>query len=59
MIPTEEREDMVPLCPQCKAELRTVYYRRLSSLFGKRYIYFCPSCRVTLGVSPRKGFWMG
>ena len=31
----------------------------LNSLFGKRYIYFCPECRKVLGVSHRKGFWMG
>jgi hypothetical protein len=27
--------------------------------FGKRYIYSCPSCNNVLGVSHRKGFWMG
>jgi len=31
----------------------------LSSQFGKRYIYFCPTCSKVLGVSHRKGFWMG
>ena len=26
---------------------------------GKRYVYFCSSCRSVLGISHRKGFWMG
>ena len=26
---------------------------------GKRYVYFCPNCKSVLGVSHRKGFWMG
>ncbi len=59
MIPTEERDDLYPLCPHCKAEVKLVYCRELYSMFGKRYIYFCPQCRTTLGVSHRKGFWMG
>jgi hypothetical protein len=59
MIPTQEREDLFPLCPHCKAEIKVVWFRELESLFGKRYIYFCPSCRSVLGVSHRKGFWMG
>jgi len=33
--------------------------RELESMLGKRYIYFCPNCRKVLGVSHRKGFWMG
>jgi hypothetical protein len=59
MIPTQEREDLSPLCPHCKAEIKLVWFRELESFFGKRYIYFCTSCRSVLGVSHRKGFWMG
>ncbi len=59
MITCEERSDEVPLCPHCSAPLHTVSCRRLSSAFGKRYIYYCPGCKKTLGVSHRKGFWMG
>ena len=58
MINVEEREDVSPICPYCLAELHTVWARRLKSLCGKRYIYFCPTCRKVLGVSHRKGFWM-
>jgi hypothetical protein len=33
--------------------------QEISGVFGKRYVYFCPKCRKVLGVSHRKGFWMG
>ncbi len=59
MIPCEERNDVTPICPHCEAPLDRLHCRRLMSVFGKRYIYFCPHCRKTLGVSHRKGFWMG
>lgn len=59
MIPSEERNDLTPICPHCGATLGKVYNRMLSSTFGKRYIYFCPNCLKVLGVSHRKGFWMG
>jgi hypothetical protein len=28
-------------------------------LMGKRFLYFCGGCRKVLGISHRKGFWMG
>jgi len=59
MIDIEEKNDQTPLCPHCQSEIRKVWYRRLIGLFGKRYIYFCPSCKAVLGISHRKGFWMG
>lgn len=56
----ECNEQAHPLCPHCKKQLETVSYRELyGGLWGKRYIYFCQSCRATLGVSHRKGFFMG
>ena len=56
-----ERETRTgPKCPHCEKDLASVSYRELKGgAWGKRYIYFCPSCRSTLGVSHRKGFWMG
>jgi hypothetical protein len=33
--------------------------RFLRGFLGRRYLYFCPHCRKVLGVSHRKGFWMG
>jgi len=48
-----------PICPWCKHDIETVNYAQIQSTFGKRYLYYCPHCRATLGVSHRKGFWMG
>jgi len=59
MLPVQEREDILPICPHCGKELHNIWCRLLESLFGKRYIYFCPECRKVLGISHRKGFWMG
>lgn len=59
MIETEERDDVTPVCPHCDEPVRRMHYRRLTGLFGRRYVYFCARCRKVLGVSHRKGFWMG
>ncbi|MBN2092907.1 hypothetical protein JW964_25015 [candidate division KSB1 bacterium] len=59
MLKVEEREDIKPVCPHCEKEFEQVWCRELESFLGKRYIYFCPACRKVLGVSHRKGFWMG
>ena len=51
---------VLPKCPHCKTNITEVAYSELhGGFFGKRYIYFCPSCQSSLGVSHRKGFWMG
>lgn len=34
MIPTVQKDDIVPLCPHCNAQLQVVYYRGLESTFG-------------------------
>jgi uncharacterized protein with PIN domain len=59
MIESIEKNDVTPICPHCNESLNTVWYRPMKSLFGKRYIYFCSNCRKVLGISHRKGFWMG
>jgi hypothetical protein len=59
MIPAIPKEDVIPLCPHCSAQILSVFFRGLTSTLGKRYIYFCPSCHKVLGTSHRKGFWMG
>jgi len=59
MIECTETWTEVPLCPHCGQPLSQVLYRRLRSVLGRRYIYFCALCRKVLGVSHRKGFWMG
>lgn len=58
-IEVEERPDVEPVCPHCDEPLRTVWTRVLAARFGRRYIYFCSNCAKVLGVSHRKGFWMG
>ncbi len=55
----EERDDIEPICPYCEADLHKVWIRELREFFGKRFVYFCPTCRKSLGFSHRKGFWMG
>lgn len=59
MINAEERNDVQPVCPHCKTDLASIHYRRIYAVLGKRYVYFCPHCRAVLGVTHRKGFWMG
>lgn len=59
MLNLEKTETVVPLCPHCSTELQMVLCRELRGVLGKRYIYFCPTCYKTLGVTHRKGFWMG
>jgi hypothetical protein len=59
MLDLEKRDDVDPVCPHCERPLRRLWFRRLESFAGKRYVYFCPECRKVLGVSHRKGFWMG
>jgi len=59
MINLEIKDAVEPVCPHCSAEMRTVWMRELKGFFGKRYIYFCSHCRKVLGISHRKGFWMG
>jgi hypothetical protein len=54
-----EKHDAEPLCPHCDEALRSVWFRELKSTFGRRSVYFCSSCRKCLGISHRKGFWMG
>ncbi|KAA3618950.1 MAG: hypothetical protein DWQ05_06175 [Calditrichaeota bacterium] len=59
MIPSEETTTVTPMCPHCKTEINKILYRQMVSFLGKRYVYFCSKCRATLGISHRKGFWMG
>jgi hypothetical protein len=59
MIKVEEKYDVTPICPHCNQNIELVYVNLLSGLFGRRYIYFCSLCKKVLGVSHRKGFFMG
>jgi hypothetical protein len=55
----EQKPDIDPLCPHCQQPLRGLWFRELRGFLGRRYVYFCPSCRKVLGISHRKGFFMG
>ena len=59
MLRIEKNEEAAPICPHCSQALAAVWYQELVGVLGKRYIYFCPACRKVLGVSHRKGFFMG
>ncbi|MGD2136546.1 MAG: hypothetical protein PVF27_10315 [Gemmatimonadales bacterium] len=59
MVTMERRDDVAVLCPHCDQELHTVWFQEISGFAGRRYVYFCPDCHRVLGVSHRKGFFMG
>ena len=53
------KEDVNPICSHCKRELTTLWFHAVSGDLGKRCVYFCPHCRMVLGVSHRKGLIFG
>ena len=53
----EERRN--PVCPHCSRDIETIYMQEIRSVLGKRYLYYCSQCQKVLGISHRKGFWMG
>ncbi len=59
MINVIETESEKPICPHCEKEINKVFAQRIASTLGIRFIYFCDKCKKTLGISHRKGFWMG
>ena len=59
MIEIKNTDTESPICPHCNKDLNAIYTRKIKSDFGVRFIYFCGSCKKVLGVSHRKGFWMG
>jgi uncharacterized protein with PIN domain len=59
MMQLESKEDVRPVCPHCEKELQTIWMQEVRGVLGKRYVYFCSNCRKVLGISHRKGFWMG
>lgn len=59
MIELEERPNDTPICPHCEAPVKKLFFQLVSKFLGRRYVYFCQACKKILGVSHRKGFWMG
>lgn len=61
----DEDTTLVPECPYCDEKLGSIRTRRVTGSgsatfrFGRRYLYTCPNCSKLLGVTHRKGFWMG
>jgi hypothetical protein len=53
------RDDLNPICPHCDSDIRSIWFRELTGVLGRRYLYFCGACNRVLGVSHRKGFFMG
>jgi hypothetical protein len=59
MIEIKDTQTETPICPHCEKEQHSINCREIRAGFGVRYIYFCDSCKKVLGISHRKGFWMG
>ena len=56
---TGEANPTLPKCPHCSADVRELHMTEIKATFGRRYLYYCSECQAVLGVSHRKGFWMG
>ena len=59
MITLTETESERPICQYCEKAITNILAKKISSSLGVRFIYFCSSCKKVLGISHRKGFWMG
>jgi hypothetical protein len=59
MITITETDSVHPVCPHCEKEISSVLATRLETFLGVRFMYFCGLCKKVLGISHRKGFWMG
>ena len=59
MIKIIETESEVPVCPHCEKEIHQILAKKIESTLGVRFIYFCSKCKKSLGITQRKGFWMG
>jgi hypothetical protein len=47
------RDDLVPVCPYCEAELPEIYLRKPKGPFGvgRGFVFFCPQCRKVMGFA--------
>ena len=59
MIQLRENNETSPICPHCSEPLKEMCFRELRGFLGRRYVYFCAKCHKVLGVSHRKGLFMG
>jgi uncharacterized protein with PIN domain len=58
-IHVNEASNQTPICPHCEKEIHSISSQKIKAGLGVRFVYFCASCRKVLGISHRKGFWMG
>ncbi len=59
MIELKAKDDVSPVCPSCSETITEIWFHEIRGFLGRRYLYFCPHCRKVLGVSHRKGLFMG
>jgi len=59
MIEIQEKNDASPVCPHCSELINNIWFQEMRTFLGRRFIYFCSKCKKTLGISHRKGFFMG
>lgn len=55
----EAPDDFAAICPHCEVELKGLVQQRMNAVYGTAFAWACPSCRRVIGVSHRKGFFMG
>lgn len=54
-----ETKNATAVCPHCEKNISVINAQKIKSTFGVRFVYFCDNCRKVLGLSHRKGFFMG
>ena len=59
MIEIRETKNQPVICPHCEKTLGAINAVKTKTTFGVRFVYACGQCRKVLGVSHRKGFFMG
>ncbi len=52
-------EGQHPICPKCDQPTDGLMSVKIRSDMGKAFVWCCPRCQAILGVTHRKGFWMG
>ena len=59
MIEVKESQSESVICPHYEKTLGTIRAVKARTGLGVRFVYACGYCRKVIGVSHRKGFWMG
>ena len=52
-------DETYPRCPHCESRIDGLMSRQIIADMGKAYAWACPQCQAVLGVTHRKGFFMG